>query len=161
MSCFALTLLRDSCLWALRHSRESVRYQTPIGGFSSHFRTLVFVLSSLYFRFCTSAYILTIPPSTSAPPLTVENVLQYLPEVKNWKEVGEVLLSLNEAKVQAIEKEYSSSEGRMRAVVQQWLEGGGLSLSWRWLVSALDFAGDIQVADPIRGFTEPPPGESS
>ena len=48
----------------------------------------------------------------------------------------------------------------MRAVVQQWLQGG-LSPSWRWLVRALDHAGDIEVADPIRGFTEPPPGESS
>ena len=71
-----------------------------------------------------------------------------------------MLPSLNEAKVQAIERKYSSSEDRMRAVVQQWLEGGGLSLSWRTLVWALDCVGDIEVADPIRGFTEPPQGES-
>ena len=109
----------------------------------------------------TTCYVLTIPPSTSAPPLTVENVLKYLPAVKNWREVGLWLLVYNEAKVQAIEREYSSKDDRMRAAVQQWLEGGGLHRSWRTLVWALDKAGDIQVADPIRGFTEPPQGESS
>ena len=109
----------------------------------------------------TTCYVLTVPPSTSAPPLTVENVLKYLPEVKEWREVRKWLLGYNEAKVQAIEQEYSSNEDRMRAVVQQWLEGGGSTRSWRWLVWALDQAGDIQVADHIRGFTEPPSGESS
>ena len=85
----------------------------------------------------------------------------YVQEVKDWKMVGRLLLSFNEAKVDAIEKEYSSNEDRMRAVVQQWLQGGGYPPSWRWLVWALDYAGDIKAADPIRRFAEPPPGESS
>ena len=63
--------------------------------------------------------------------------------------------------MQAIEREYSSKDDRMRAAVQQWLQGGGLPPSWRRLAWSLDRAGDIQVADPIRGFTEPPRGESS
>ena len=90
----------------------------------------------------------------------MENVLKYTQEVKNWRTVGR-LLPFDEANVQAIEREYSSNEDRMRAVVQQWLEGGGLPRSWRWLLLALDNAGDIQVADSIRGFAEPPSGESS
>ena len=118
------------------------------------------IYNTLYCDGDTTCYVLTVPPSTSAPPLTVENVLKYLPEVKNWREVGKWLPGLNEAKVQAIEQEYSSNEDRMKAVVQQWLEGGFLP-SWRELVWALDHAGDIEVADPIRGFTEPPSGESS
>ena len=127
---------------------------------------LFIVLSDIYNTlYCdgdTICYVLTVPPSISAPPLTVENVLKYTQEVKDWREVGRWLLGyLNEAEVQAIEREYSSSEDRMRAVVQQWLEGGGSTRSWRWLVWAVDRAGDIQVADPIRGFTEPPRGESS
>ena len=122
------------------------------------------IYNTLYCDGDTTCYVLTVPPSTSAPPLTVENVLKFMnvQEVKNWREVGRLLLGYhNEAKVQAIEQEYSSNEDRMRAVVQQWLEGGGSTRSWRWLVWALDQAGDIQVADPIRGFTEPPRGESS
>ena len=90
----------------------------------------------------------------------MENVLKYTQEVKNWREVGLRLLGYNEAKVQVIEREYSSNDDRMKAVVQQWLEGG-YPQSWRRLVRALDLAGDIQVVDHIRGFTEPPRGESS
>ena len=122
------------------------------------------IYNTLYCDGDTTCYVLTIAPSTSAPPLTVENVLKYLPvqEVKNWREVGNWLLGyLNEAKVQAIEREYSSNEDRMRAAVKQWLEGEAHLRSWRRLLLALDHAGDIQVADPIRGFTEPPRGESS
>ena len=109
----------------------------------------------------TICYILTVPPSTSAPPLTVENVLKYTQQVKNWREVGEWLLGYSEAKLDAIERKYSSNEDRMRAVVQQWLEGGGLSQTWRSLVWALYCAGDIQVADLICRFAEPQRGESS
>ena len=109
-------------------------------------------------------YVLTVPPSTSAPPLTVENVLKYVQvqEVKNWREVGKWLIGLwNPTKLETIERKYSSNEDRMGAVVQQWLEGKGLSPSWRRLVYALDKAGDVKAADPIRRFTEPPRGESS
>ena len=135
--------------------------ETPVVVNTEHVQYKFIVLSDIYNTlYCdgdTICYVLTVPPSTSAPPLTVENVLVQIQEVKDWREVGKRLLGYNEIK--AIEKKYSSSEGRIRAVVQQWLEGGGPS--WRWLVWALDRAGDIQVADPIRGFTEPPRGESS
>ena len=128
--------------------------------------SLVFSALSQATLYCdgdTIWYVLTIPPSTSAPPLTVENVLKYMcvQEVKNWKTVGKWLLGYyNEAKVKAIERKYSSNEDKMRAAVQQWLEGG-FSPSWRWLVGVLDHAGDIKAADPIRKFTEPLQGESS
>ena len=141
--------------------------ETPVVVNTEHVQYKFIVLSDIYNTlYCdgdTICYVLTVPPSTSAPPLTVENVLKYLPvqEVKNWREVGLELLVYDEAKVEAIQRQYSSNEERIRAVVQQWLEGGGYPPSWRWLVWALDRAGDIQVADPIRGFTEPPPGESS
>ena len=120
------------------------------------------IYNTLYCDGDTICYVLTVPPSTSAPPLTVENVLKHTQKVKNWRTVGKWLLGdIDNSKVQAIEREYSSNEERMRAVVQQWLESAGLPRSWRWLLWALDYAGDIQVADPIRGFTEPPSGESS
>ena len=108
-------------------------------------------------------HVLTIPVSTSAPPLTVEQVLKHLQGVKNWRNVGEGLLGslLGSTKLDAIEREYTVDEDRLQAVVQQWLEGGGLTQpSWRSLVWSLDHAGNIIVADPIRGFAEPPQGES-
>ena len=93
----------------------------------------------------------------------MEHVLKYLKEVKNWRKVGQELLGIgNDTKLDVIQREYSSDEDRFQAVVRQWLEGGGLlQPSWRGLVWSLDMAGDITVADPIRGFAEPPPGESS
>ena len=139
--------------------------ETPVVVNTVHVQDKFIVLSDIYNTlYCdgdTICHVLTIPPSTSAPPLTVENVLKYLPAVKNWREVGLRLLGYNETKVKAIEREYSSKDDRMRAAVQQWLQGGGYPPSWRLLVWVLDYAGDIQVADPIRGFTEPPRGESS
>ena len=110
----------------------------------------------------TTCDVLTIPISTSAPPLTVGNVLKNLHGLKNGWEVGKWLLGYSESKVGAIQRKYNSNEKRLKAAVKQWLEGGGRSRqSWRLLVWSLDQAGDIVVADPIRGFTEPPPGESS
>ena len=120
------------------------------------------VLSDIY-NSDTTCYVLTIPVSTAAPTLTLDHVLKHVQGVKNWRTVGEMLLgSLNESKLDAIERDYSSDSDRLQAAVQQWLEGGGVTQpSWRELVWSLDRAGDITVADPIRGFTEPPRGESS
>ena len=120
------------------------------------------IYNTLYCDGDTICYVLTVPPSTSAPPLTVENVLKYTQEVKNWRKVGYWLLPGDPSKeLDAIQRKHTSSEDKMRAVVQQWLQGGGAPPSWRRLAWSLDIAGDIQVADPIRGFTEPPRGESS
>ena len=145
--------------------------ETPVVVNTVHVQYKFIVLSDIYNTlYCdgdTICYVLTVPPSTSAPPLTVENVLKHMnvQEVKNWREVGDYLLlgvTDRTEQLKVVQRECSSNEDRMRAVVQQWLEGGGLfTPSWRRLAWSLDMAGDIEVADPIRGFTEPPRGESS
>ena len=120
------------------------------------------IYNTLYCDGGTTCYVRTNPVSTTAPPLNVEQVFKHVPGVKDWKEVGNWLLGYESTKLNAIEKEYSSNEDRLRAVVQQWLEGEGLTQpSWRRLVWSLDYAGNTIAADPIRGFAEPPPGESS
>ena len=117
--------------------------------------------ATLYCDGDTTCYVLTIPVSTTAPPLTVEHVLKHIQGVKNWREVGGWLLGYRNTKLGAIQKKYNSDSDRLQAAVQQWLEGGGLTQpSWRSLVWSLDHAGDITAADPIRGFAEPPRGES-
>ena len=131
---------------------------------SVHVQYKLIVLSdTLYYDGDTTCYVLTIPVSTIAPRLNMEHVLKHVQGVRNWREVGYWLLPGDPTKqLDTIHKDYSSNEDRLQAVVQQWLEGGGRSQpSWRRLVCSLDRAGDTIVADPIRGFAEPPPGESS
>ena len=140
--------------------------ETPVVVNTEHVQYKFIVLSDIYNTlYCdgdTTCYVLTVPPSTSAPPPTVESVIKYTQEVKNWRMVGYWLLPGDPTEqLDAIERKYSSNKDKMRAVVQQWLQGGGLSPSWRRLIRALDCAGDIEVADPIHGFAEPLRGESS
>ena len=120
------------------------------------------IYNTLYCDGDTTCYVRTIPVSTIAPRLNVEEVFKHVQGVKDWRKVGKWLLGYNESKVDAIERKYSTDSDRLQAAVQQWLEGGGLTQpSWRRLVWSLDLAGDTNVADPIRGFAEPPQGESS
>ena len=98
-----------------------------------------------------------------APPLTLSNVLAHVQDVKNWRELGEWLLPFNDEKLNAIQRENTTDQDRLRAAVELWLkgEGGGWPPVWRRLIRSLDWAGELTVADPIRGFAEPPRGESS
>ena len=100
-----------------------------------------------------------------APPLTLSNVLAHVDGVKNWRELGVwfFLCSSDSEELNAIQRENTTDQDRLRAVVEQWLkrEGKRLPPSWRSLVYSLDNAGELTVADPIRGFAEPPQGESS
>ena len=96
-----------------------------------------------------------------APPLTLSNVLAHVQDVKNWRELGWRLLALNSKKLNAIQMENTSDQDRLCAAVELWLKGEGRPPSWRNLVWSLDRAGELTVADPIRGFAEPPRGESS
>ena len=130
----------------------------------AHVQYKLIVLSdTLYCDGDTTCCVLTIPVSSTAPRLNMEQVLKHVQGVKDWRMVGWWLLPGDPTKqLDTIHRDYSSNEDRLQAVVQQWLEGGGHSQpSWRSLVLALDCAGDITVADPIRGFAEPAPGESS
>ena len=97
-----------------------------------------------------------------APPLTLSNVLAHVQGVKNWRKLGEWLFySLDHDKLNAIQRENTSDQDRLRVAVELWLKGEGHPPSWRSLVYSLDWAGELTVADPIRGFAEPPQGESS
>ena len=100
-----------------------------------------------------------------APPLTLSNVLAHVQGVKNWRELGEWLLLCSPVseELNVIQRENTTDQDRLRAAVELWLKGerGGWPPSWRSLVYSLDWAGELTVADPIRGFAEPPQGESS
>ena len=97
---------------------------------------------------------------TLAPPLTLSNVLRCIQGVQ-WRKLGEKLLVFHKEKLNVIERENTSDQDRFHALVEFWLENGTYQHSWRWLIFQLDEAGEAKVADSIRGFAEPPPGESS
>ena len=97
---------------------------------------------------------------TLAPPLTLNNVLRCIQGVQ-WRKLGEKLLALHKEKLNVIERENTSDQDQLRALVEFWLKSASYQHSWRRLIFRLDQAGELKVADSIRGFAEPPSGESS
>ena len=110
------------------------------------------------------------PLSTSAPPLTVENILTAVQGVA-WRKLGEVLFSgdyntesrqFDYPKLDEIERQHQSDDSRLHAVIECWLqgEGRGEEPSWRVLIWRLDGAEATKAADTIRHLAEPLPGKS-
>lgn len=60
-----------------------------------------------------------------------------------------------------VQHQYATNEDRLQGMIDRWLMGDSYPPSWRRLIYSLDWAEKPTVADPIRGFTEPPLGESS
>ena len=84
--------------------------------------------------------------------------------VRDWKEFGDWLFILSgisdhDARLQAIEQQHGSDGNYLYGVVEEWFKG--LHPSWRQIIFALDRAQESVVADRIRGYAEPPPGEWS
>ena len=111
--------------------------------------------------------------STSAPPLTVDNVLTAVQGV-DWKTLGEALLLLPSFTFydagQVVRSypevdrmlQYKSSDDRIHAVVETYVQGDGRDKepSWRSLICRLDGGELARVADSIRHFAEPVLGKS-
>ena len=112
------------------------------------------------------------PLSTTAPPLTVENILTAVQGVA-WRKLGEELIEygvynteshqLDYPKLDEIEKQHQSDDSRLYAVIECWLQGEGVDEepSWRALIWTLDGTNVTRAAaDRIRHFAEPLPGKS-
>ena len=106
--------------------------------------------------------------STSAPPLTVDNVLTAVQEV-DWRTLGEKLLppefiglKLSYHTLDKIGEQHLSSDERLHAVVTTWIQGGGSGKEppWRRLIWTLDHIKMTSYADNIRHFAEPVLGKS-
>ena len=62
-----------------------------------------------------------------------------------------------------IERQHQSDDGRLRAVIECWLQGNGVDEepSWRRIIWTLDEEDETRAAaDTIRHLAEPLPGES-
>ena len=87
---------------------------------------------------------------SSAPLLTVENVLKALEGVENWVKVASWLGTLFII---------SSSSSSLKEAVEQFLQGRGhFQPSWRAVIFALDGAGETPLANRIRSYGEPVQG---
>ena len=80
-------------------------------------------------------------------------------------EFGKWLFACNgirdyEQRIQAIKQQQGSDGNYLHGVVEEWFKGHRQP-SWRQIINALDWAQESVVADRIRRYAEPPPGEWS
>ena len=96
-----------------------------------------------------------------APPLTLENVLDVVKNVKSWRTLGEQIYSFwdSSSKLNNIQHQHVSDEACLKAVVEDFLRGKGrYKPSWRAVIWSLYKANEIQLAEHIRSFAEPVQG---
>ena len=102
-----------------------------------------------------------------ALPLTFDNVFEAVKTVRlRWRELARELLGWNDLsnddqkKLDAIERQHVSDEGRLKAVVETFLLGEGrYQPSWRRLIHQLHYAEQSHVAEKIKANAEPHQGE--
>ena len=101
-----------------------------------------------------------------APPLTFDNVFEVVKTVRNWREVAKKLMGWHDwndedrKKLDAIERQHTSDNARLKALVEAFLLGEGCYRpSWRRLIHQLYEAGETSVAEKIKTNAEPQQGE--
>ena len=68
-------------------------------------------------------------------------------------------ISNEDSKLDTIEQQHNSDGNYLHGVVKEWFSGH--RQSWRHVIFVLDQVDKRALADPIRGYAEPPPGELS
>ena len=102
-----------------------------------------------------------------APPLTLNNVFEVVKTVRlSWRDLAEWLLvwydsnSDDRKKLDAIKRQHTSDDARLKAVVEAFLLGEGRHQpSWRRLIHQLHYAGETSMAEKIKTNAEPQQGE--
>ena len=90
----------------------------------------------------------------------MEFVLKYLPGVA-WRTLGGWFIPFTV--FDEIERQHQSDDSRLHAVMECWLQGGGVDKepSWRKIILKLDGATETRpLANTIRRFAQPLPGKS-
>ena len=84
----------------------------------------------------------------------------------SWRKLAKVLMGWydyridDQKKLDAIERQHTSNDARLKAVVEAFLLGEGLDRpSWRMLIHTLHKAGETNVAEKIKTNAEPQQGE--
>ena len=97
--------------------------------------------------------------SSPAPPLTLDNIIEVVKNVRNWRTLGQHILYC--PGVGAIQRQHVSDEACLKAVIEDFLSGEGTCIykpSWRRVIWSLYKANEIQLAEHIRSFAEPVKG---
>ena len=76
----------------------------------------------------------------------------------SWEDVGKYILRIPYSKLNAIERECSTDEERLRVGVQYWLLRYPYA-SWRRIIWGLDYYKHRALADTIRSYAEKLTGE--
>jgi hypothetical protein len=107
-------------------------------------------------------------PPYPALPLTIDNVFEAVKTVRmSWRELAGWLMGwldiegLEDKKIlDAIQHQYTSDEGCLKALVEAFLQGVGMyQPSWRRLIHALHGADEGHLAEKIKTNAEPQQGE--
>ena len=77
-----------------------------------------------------------------------------------WRGAGNDILRIPDSKLDAIERECSTDEERLRVCVQYWLLRDPYA-SWRRIIWTLDDCEHSAIADTIRSYAEKLTGEVS
>ena len=96
-----------------------------------------------------------------APPLTLNNVFEAVKTVRRWRELAWRLMGWYDSeKLDAIQRQRTSDDARLKAVVEAFLLGEGrYRPSWRMLIHRLHEVRETSVAEKIRTNAEPQQGE--
>ena len=94
--------------------------------------------------------------SFPAPPLTLDNVLNVVKNVQDWRPLCRAMLVW--PKPDEIQRHHDSDEDCLKDVVERFLRGEGFILcmkpSWRAVIWCLYKANEIQLAEQIRSYAE-------
>ena len=109
------------------------------------YRTVIVPLSSL----------------SPAPPLTLENILEAVKNVRSWRRLGVHICYSSVLSLDGIQGQQVSDEACLKAVIEDFLSGKGRYQhpSWRVVIWYLYKANEIQLAEHIRSFAEPVKGK--
>jgi hypothetical protein len=100
-------------------------------------------------------------PFSPAPPLTLDNILNVVKNVRSWRALGELILDYFSPELDDIQQLHISDEACLEAVIEGFLSGGGDRYeqpSWRAVIWSLYEANETQLAENIRSFAEPVQG---
>ena len=112
---------------------------------------------------------------SAAPPLTADTLFTLVKEVKSWRRLAKSLIrAYNQDAIEnstvtfiggstdldALERQHSSDEECLKAVIEMFFEGKGSRLdqqplSWRVIIWALYEANEVQLASNIKSHAEP------